>query len=152
MLRWWNADRRARRLTPTRSTRVLTWLTRCPNFGGIRRPRYRVAAMRVLILNQAFPPDRVSSAGIFADLAVDLLHKMLFDPALGPRNFCSLPYQPAGAMPETFGASDLCLAPLVAGIGDHALPSKVYLTMAAEKPVFAVADRNADLLQSTSRR
>jgi colanic acid biosynthesis glycosyl transferase WcaI len=63
----------------------------------------------------------------------------------GLSNFTSLPYQPNDRMPQIYGASDLCLVPLAAGIGSHALPSKVYRTMAAARPVLGIADSDSEL-------
>ncbi len=65
--------------------------------------------------------------------------------SLGLRNFRSLPYQPTESMPQILATSELCLVPLVAGIGDEALPSKSYRTMAAGKPLLAVADKDSEL-------
>lgn len=60
-------------------------------------------------------------------------------------NVLFIPQQPYERVPEIYGASDLCIVPLVSALVAEAVPSKVYRIMAAERRVLAVADPNSDL-------
>jgi colanic acid biosynthesis glycosyl transferase WcaI len=53
--------------------------------------------------------------------------------------------QPYERVPEIYGASDLCVVPLVSSLVAEAVPSKVYRIMAAERQVLAIADAESDL-------
>jgi colanic acid biosynthesis glycosyl transferase WcaI len=53
--------------------------------------------------------------------------------------------QPYERVPEIYGASDLCVVPLVSSLVAEAVPSKVYRIMAAERRVLAIADPESDL-------
>lgn len=60
-------------------------------------------------------------------------------------NVVFIPQQPYERVPDIYGASDLCVVPLIAGLVAEAVPSKVYRIMAAERLVLAIADRESDL-------
>jgi glycosyltransferase involved in cell wall biosynthesis len=56
-----------------------------------------------------------------------------------------IPQQSYERVPDIYGASDLCIVPLVAGLLAEAVPSKVYRIMAAERRVLAITDPDSDL-------
>jgi colanic acid biosynthesis glycosyl transferase WcaI len=58
-----------------------------------------------------------------------------------------IPQQPYEKVPDIYGASDLCVVPLVSSLIAEAVPSKVYKIMAAERRVLAIADPTSDLAQ-----
>jgi colanic acid biosynthesis glycosyl transferase WcaI len=60
-------------------------------------------------------------------------------------NVLFIPQQPYERVPEIYGASDLCVVPLVSNVVAEAVPSKVYRIMAAERRVLAIADPKSDL-------
>jgi colanic acid biosynthesis glycosyl transferase WcaI len=62
-------------------------------------------------------------------------------------NVVFIPQQPYDRVADIYGASDLCVVPLVAELVAEAIPSKVYRIMAAERPVLAIADRDSDLAE-----
>jgi glycosyltransferase involved in cell wall biosynthesis len=53
--------------------------------------------------------------------------------------------QPYEQVPEIYGASDLCVVPLVSSLITEAVPSKVYRIMAAERRVLAITASESDL-------
>ena len=53
--------------------------------------------------------------------------------------------QPYERVPDIYGASDLCVVPLVSSLVAEAVPSKVYRIMAAERRVLAITDPASDL-------
>jgi colanic acid biosynthesis glycosyl transferase WcaI len=62
-------------------------------------------------------------------------------------NVTLLSYQPAGIVPELYGASDACLIPLKAGTADATFPSKIYTIMASERPAIVMAEPHSDVGQ-----
>lgn len=62
-------------------------------------------------------------------------------------NVLLVDHQPYSRMPEIYGASDVCLVPLLGSISGSALPSKVFRIMAAERPVVAVCEPSSDLAE-----
>lgn len=67
------------------------------------------------------------------------------------RNCTILPHQPYSAVPDIYGASDLCLVPLNQRLASDALPSKVYKIMAAERTVVAITSENSALADLVRR-
>ena len=65
--------------------------------------------------------------------------------AQGLSNLVVIPYQPYSAVPDIYGASDLCVVAQAATTGSDAIPSKVYRIMACERPVVAATDHRSDL-------
>lgn len=53
--------------------------------------------------------------------------------------------QPFATVPSIYGASDVCVVPMLAEIAAEAVPSKVYRIMAAERPVLALTPPDGDL-------
>jgi len=60
-------------------------------------------------------------------------------------NVIFIPQQPYDRVPDIYGASDLCVVPLVQSMAGEAVPSKVYRIMAAERCVLALTDKDSDL-------
>jgi colanic acid biosynthesis glycosyl transferase WcaI len=60
-------------------------------------------------------------------------------------NTLFIPQQPYERVPDIYGASDLCVVPLVSSLVAEAVPSKVYRIMAAERRVLAIAEAKSDL-------
>jgi colanic acid biosynthesis glycosyl transferase WcaI len=58
-----------------------------------------------------------------------------------------IPHQPYSAVPDIYGASDVCLVAQAAHTGCDAIPSKVYRIMACGRPVIACTDPASDLAQ-----
>jgi colanic acid biosynthesis glycosyl transferase WcaI len=58
--------------------------------------------------------------------------------------------QPYERVPDIYGASDLCVVPLVSSLVAEAVPSKVYRIMAAERRILAIADPASDLASVVS--
>jgi colanic acid biosynthesis glycosyl transferase WcaI len=56
-----------------------------------------------------------------------------------------VPHQPFARVPEIYGASDVCVVPMIDAISGEAIPSKVYRIMAAERPILALTAREGDL-------
>jgi colanic acid biosynthesis glycosyl transferase WcaI len=64
---------------------------------------------------------------------------------LGLDNVLLLNHQPYEMVPQIYGASDLCVVPLVQSTGADAAPSKVYRIMACGRPVLALTAAASDL-------
>ena len=62
-------------------------------------------------------------------------------------NLLVIPYQPYSAVPDIYGASDVCVVAQATATGSDAIPSKVYRIMACERPIVAATDRRSDLAQ-----
>ena len=60
-------------------------------------------------------------------------------------NVIFVPQQPYERVPDIYGASDLCVVPLVSSLVSEAVPSKIYRIMAAERHVLAITDEESDL-------
>jgi glycosyltransferase involved in cell wall biosynthesis len=60
-------------------------------------------------------------------------------------NVTLLDHQPYTEMPEVYGASDVCLVPLLGNISGSALPSKVFRIMACGRPVLALCDPESEM-------
>ena len=67
--------------------------------------------------------------------------------ALGLPNLAVIPHQPYAAVPDIYGASDLCVVAQAIATGFDAIPSKVYRIMACERPIVAATDDRSDLAQ-----
>jgi putative colanic acid biosynthesis glycosyltransferase WcaI len=65
--------------------------------------------------------------------------------AQGLSNLRVIPYQPYSAVPDIYGASDVCVVAQATATGSDAIPSKVYRIMACERPIVAATDRRSDL-------
>jgi colanic acid biosynthesis glycosyl transferase WcaI len=65
-------------------------------------------------------------------------------------NVLHISHQPYAIMPELYGASDVCLVPLMGGVGGSALPSKVLRIMACGRPVVAVCEPTSELARLVS--
>jgi colanic acid biosynthesis glycosyl transferase WcaI len=65
--------------------------------------------------------------------------------AAGLDNVVLLPHQPFDAVPDIYGASDLCVVAQSATTTSDAVPSKVYRIMGAGKPVLAMTVPGSDL-------
>lgn len=62
-------------------------------------------------------------------------------------NVLFVPQQPYERVPEIYGASDLCVVPLVSSLVTEAVPSKVYRIMAAQRGILAIASSESDLAE-----
>jgi glycosyltransferase involved in cell wall biosynthesis len=62
----------------------------------------------------------------------------------GLTNVRFLPYQPKAQLAEIFGAADVMIVSLVAGIEGYIVPSKVYSILAAGRPYIAALDASAE--------
>jgi len=60
-------------------------------------------------------------------------------------NVVFIAQQPYHRVPDIYGASDLCVVPLVSSLIAEAVPSKVYRIMAAERRVLAITAPESDL-------
>jgi colanic acid biosynthesis glycosyl transferase WcaI len=65
--------------------------------------------------------------------------------ALGLSNLLVIPHQPYSAVPDIYGASDLCVVAQATATGSDAIPSKVYRIMACERAIVAATDQRSDL-------
>lgn len=59
-------------------------------------------------------------------------------------NVVLLPFQPADAVNDVYGTSDVCLAPLRRGFARYTAPSKVYTIMACGRPAIVSAEEGTD--------
>lgn len=65
--------------------------------------------------------------------------------ALGLSNLLVIPHQPYSAVPDIYGASDVCVVAQATATGSDAIPSKVYRIMACERAIVAATDQRSDL-------
>lgn len=82
----------------------------------------------------AFVGEGVEAAGLRASAS-----------ALGLSNVVFVPQQPFSEVPDIYGASDLCVVPLLGALAFDAVPSKVYRIMAAARQVLAITALESDL-------
>jgi colanic acid biosynthesis glycosyl transferase WcaI len=65
--------------------------------------------------------------------------------ARGLSNTIFVPHQSYTLVPQIYGASDVCIVPMVEVISTDAVPSKVFRIMACSRPVLAITDPASDL-------